>query len=374
MRSQDIVVVGAGVIGASSAWRLAQGGHTVTMIGDPQASPASDVAAGMLAPVTEVEFGNEKLLELNLASSRMYGGFVEDLTDAVGLDVGYRQCGTLMVARDDDDRRALDEVFEFQRRLGLEVNRMSSQEIRNREPVLSPRVRGGIWVDGDHQIDPSALLAALIAAGEAAGVSSLQDRVVDVVPGAGGAEVRTGSGLRLSCDTVVLAAGSYTGTIGGSGRLSIPVRPVKGQLVHLRARAGIPLPGANIRGLDVYVVTRADGRVVVGASVEEQGFDKTLTAGAVHDLLRDAYELWPGVVELEFSGVTAGLRPATPDNAPVIGVLEDHVIVATGHFRNGVLLAPVTAATVVELVNGGSPASIAGFDPHRFAASAEVAR
>jgi glycine oxidase len=113
---------------------------------------------------------------------------------------------------------------------------------------------------------------------------------------------------------------------------------------------------------------------VVGASVEEQGFDTTLTAGAVHDLLRDAYELWPGLVELEFSGVTAGLRPATPDNAPAIGMLHDRVVVATGHFRNGVLLAPATAAAVCELVEGRRPDWIGDFDPNRFAAPVDAAR
>jgi glycine oxidase len=171
----------------------------------------------------------------------------------------------------------------------------------------------------------------------------------------------------------VIAAGSYTGAIGGIDEL-VPVRPVKGQLVHLRGRAGMPLPSATIRGLDVYVVTRGDGRVVVGATVEEQGFDTTLTAGAVHDLLRDAYELWPGVVELEFVGAKAGLRPATPDNAPAIGRLGERVIVATGHYRNGVLLTPATAAAIVEIVEGRTPGWVEDFNPHRFESAAGVVR
>lgn len=373
MSPQEIIVVGAGVIGAASAWRLAQSGHAVSLIDDPRAEPASEVAAGMLAPVTEAEFGEERLLALNLRSMEMYDAFVDELCEVTGLDVSYRRCGTLMVARDGDDMRALDEVLRYQQRLGLQVARASSRDLRTAEPVLSPRIRGGISVTGDHQIDPSSLLAALLAAGDAAGVERLQDRVIEVEQNATGVDVRTESGRTLTSGQIVLAAGSYTGGIRGIDG-SVPVRPVKGQLVQLCGRPGMPLPSANIRGLDVYVVTRADGRVVIGATVEEQGFDTTLTAGAVHDLLRDAYELWPGVVELEFVGARAGLRPATPDNAPVIGRLGQRVIVATGHYRNGVLLTPVTAAAVAEIADGGAPEWIADFDPHRFESAARAAR
>ena len=373
MGSQEIIVVGAGAIGASSAWRLAQDGHAVTLVDDPGAAPASDVAAGMLAPVAEAEFGEEKLLTLNLRSIEMYDTFVDELCEVTGLDVGYRRCGTLMVARDGDDMRVLDEVLRYQQRLGLQVARWSSREMRAAEPVLSPRIRGGIWVTGDHQIDPSALLAALLAACESAGVGRLRDRVVGVDQKATTVEVRTESGRSLSCDQVVLAAGSYSGKIDGIDG-SVPVRPVKGQLLQLRGRPGMPLPSANIRGIDVYMVTRADGRVVVGATVEEQGFDSTLTAGAIHDLLRDAYELWPGIVELEFVEARAGLRPATPDNAPAIGRLGERVVVAAGHYRNGILLAPVTAAAVAEIVGGGAPAWVEDFAPHRCENATRAAR
>ena len=368
MSSQHIIVIGAGAIGASCAWRLARAGYDVTLIDDPGSAPASEVAAGMLAPVTEAEYGEERLLELNLRSSRSYEDFVAELVEATGRDVGFRRCGTLMVARDADDKRVLDDIFRHQQRLGLDAVRMGSQEVRAKEPVLSPAVRGGISVAGDHQIDPSSLVAALHVACEGAGVSIVHERVVEIDEGTTTVDVVLTSGSRRSCDQVVVAAGSYTGSIAGAAS-RLPVRPVKGQLVHLRERGGTPLPGANIRGLDVYIVTRGDGRVVVGASVEEQGFDVTLTAGAVHDLLRYAYELWPGVVELEYVGVTAGLRPATPDNAPVVGKLRDRVVVATGHYRNGVLLAPVTAAGVVELVAGRSPGWLDGFGPERFAST-----
>ena len=358
MGSPDIIVVGAGAIGASCAWRLAMSGRRVTLVTDPSAEPASGVAAGMLAPVTEAEFGEELLLKLNLASSEMYPSFIEEL----GGDTGYIRCGTLMVARDQDDNRVLDELHDFQQKLGLDAERLNGRGARDLEPTLSPRTRGGILVADDHQIDPARLLAAVTDACAKAGVATTQGRVTEIA----GWGVRLEGGEELRSETVVLAAGSYSGKIAGLDR-PLPVRPVKGQLVHLRARGSVPLPTRNIRGLDVYIVTRADGRMVIGASVEEQGFDKTLTAGAVHDLLRDAYEIVPSVVELEFVGVTAGLRPATPDNAPLIGRLSDNVIVATGHYRNGILLAPVTAASVLELADGKEPAIVAAFDPHRFA-------
>ena len=357
MGSPDIIVVGAGAIGASCAWRLALSGRRVTLVSDPSAEPASSVAAGMLAPVTEAEFGEELLLRLNLASSEMYPSFIEEL----GAETGYVRCGTLMVARDQDDNRVLDELHGFQQRLGLVAERLNGRRARELEPTLSPRTRGGILVADDHQIDPARLLVALSAACTRAGVTTVRGRVAEIASRG----VRLDGGEELHSEIVVLAAGSYSGRIAGFER-PLPVRPVKGQLVHVRARGSVPLPSRNIRGLDVYIVTRSDGRMVIGASVEEQGFDKTLTAGAVHDLLRDAYELVPGIVELEFVGVTAGLRPATPDNAPLIGRLSDSVIVATGHYRNGILLAPVTAASVVELVDGREPPVVAGFDPHRF--------
>ena len=361
MRSADIIVVGAGAIGATCSWRLAQAGATVTMIGDDSSPAASAVAAGMLAPVTEAEFGEERLLQLNIASSELYPDFVEELQQATGRDVGYRRCGTLMVARDHDDNRVLDEVHAFQQRLGLDSDRTSGRAARELEPVLSPRMRGAILVDSDHQIDPAALVAALHQACDEAGVRRLEGRVADISEG----RVTLEGQRTLLSAKVVVAAGSYTARIQGLETL-VPIRPVKGQLVHLKARSGIPLPTRNIRGLDVYVVTRSDGRVVLGASVEEQGFDKTLTAGAVHDLLRDAYEILPGITELEFVGVTAGLRPATPDNAPVMGELAPGILIASGHYRNGILLAPITAKIIVSMAEGRSEPLGEPFSPHRF--------
>jgi glycine oxidase len=329
----------------------------------------------MLAPVTEVHHGEEALLHLNLESSRMYEQFSAELEDVSGCSVGYRRCGTLLVARDKDDNAALEDLYRFQLRLGLPVERLRSTECREVEPALAPNVRGGILVPGDHQVDNRALIAALEQACLRSGIQFLRARAssVDVKNERVSGVTATGGGS-IKCDQVVLAAGVWSGGIGGiPDEVRPPLRPVKGQLLHLRKReskssVAAPLSGHNIRGVDVYLVVRSDGRVVIGATSEEQGFDQTVTAGGVFGLLRDAYELVPGVTELELTETVAGLRPATPDNAPVIGAAAlDGLIMATGHYRNGILLTPVTGAAVAALAAGiAPPGVIEGFSPRRF--------
>lgn len=325
MGTMRLAVVGGGVIGLSTAWRLARAGHAVTLYDPAPGSGASGVAAGMLAPVTEVHFGEEKLLELNLESARRYPRFIAELEAATDMPTGYHPSGTLVVARDRDDLAVLDRLSEFQRSLGLEVTKVRPGVCREMEPGLAPGIRGGLLVAGDHQVDPRSLVAALLEACGRAGVSFVAERVNELP----------------DADVVVVAAGVWSPDVA-----DVPVRPVKGQVVRLRGKAGID---RVVRGLDVYIVPRQDGEVVVGATTEERGFDTTVTARAVHDLLRDAIELVPDVAELELVEASAGLRPATPDNRPIIE-RKGHVIVATGHYRNGVLLAPLTADTVCELV------------------------
>lgn len=275
-----------------------------------------------------------------------------------------------MVARDADDNAELDELFALQQKLGLDVERLRGREVRTLEPGLAPTVRGGILAPDDHQVDPPLLLAALRMACVRAGVE-FHDRRVDAVQVADDVAtgVMTDSGEVIAAASVVLAAGCSSGRIGGLPPAAIPsVRPVKGQLVHLSATGIFGVADRNIRGLDVYVVSRTNGRVVIGATVEEMGYDTTTTAGAVHDLLRRAYELLPGITELRFVRATAGLRPGTPDNAPLLGrsALEG-LFVATGHFRNGVLLTPITGDAMAELLaTGETSVDIEPFSPQRF--------
>ena len=389
--SPDAVVVGGGVIGLAIAWRAALAGMTVTVVDEAPGRGASWAAAGMLAPVTEVHYGERPLLALNLAAAARWPTFAAEVEEASGLPVGYRPGGTLAVARDADDNAALEDLYQFQLRCGLQVERLRSRECRQLEPGLAPSIRGGVLAAGDHQVDNRALVEALLAACQHAGVRMVTgrvaelavegDRVTGVVLSGGGPAGHGSStsagpvpsraeGETLAAGVVVLAAGCWSGGLGGlAAEVLPPVRPVKGQLLYLRGPADQPLCSRNVRGLEVYVVPRGDGRVVVGATVEEQGFDTTVTAGAVHDLLRAALELLPDVAELELAETVVGLRPGSPDNAPMLGPAgPDGLVVATGHYRNGILLTPVTADAIAELlITGQVPEMIAPFTPGRFA-------
>jgi glycine oxidase len=368
----DTVVVGGGVIGLGIAWRAAAAGMTVTVVDQAPGRGASWAAAGMLAPVTEVHYGEDRLLALNLAAAGRWPSFAAEVEEAGGRPVGYRPAGTLAVARDADDNAALEDLYRFQLRCGLEVERLRSRECRQLEPGLHPGIRGGVLAPGDHQVDNRALVQALLAACERAGVRMVPGRVAELATdGDRVTGVALSDGGPLAAGTVVLAAGCWSAGLGGlAAEALVPVRPVKGQLLYLRGPVDRPLCSGNVRGLEVYVVPRGDGRVVVGATVEEQGFDTAVTAGAVHDLLRAALELLPDAAELELTETVVGLRPGSPDNAPMLGPAgPDGLVVATGHYRNGILLTPVTADAVAELLaTGRVPELIAPFGPGRFAA------
>jgi glycine oxidase len=367
----DAVVVGGGVIGLAIAWRAAQAGMTVTVVDERPGRGASWAAAGMLAPVTEVHYGERPLLGLNLAAAGRWPSFAAEVEEASGRPVGYTPVGTLAVARDADDNAALEDLYQFQLRCGLEVERLRSRECRQLEPGLHPGIRGGVLAAGDHQVDNRALVEALLVACERAGVRMVSGRVAELAAeGDRVTGVVLADGERLAAATVVLAAGCWSGGLGGVAAEALPpVRPVKGQLLYLRGPASEPLCSRNVRGLEVYLVPRGDGRVVVGATVEEQGFDTRVTAGAVHNLLRAALELLPDAAELELLETVCGLRPGSPDNAPMIGPAgPEGLVVATGHYRNGILLTPVTADAVAELLaTGRVPEAIAAFAPGRFA-------
>lgn len=373
----DVVIVGGGAIGLSIAWRTKERGLDVAVIDERFGHGASWAAAGMLAPITEVHYGEETLLEINLESSRRYPRFAAELAAASGRDVGYRQSGTLIVAPDGDDFAALNELFAFQGRLGLDVRRLKPSEARSLEPALAPSIRGAFFVEGDHHVDNRLLVGALEEACRRSGVELLAAVAEEVITtGDRVTGVRLAGGRGLDAETVVLAAGSWSGRIAGvPERARPPVRPVKGQLLYLKGSETAPLLSRNVRGLDVYIVPRADGRIAVGATVEEKEFDATVTADAVYTLLRDAYELIPGLRELELLELVVGFRPGSPDNAPMLGrSAVEGLVVATGHYRNGILLAPVTADEIAHLLaTGETSAVIAPFTPTRFAAGAEAA-
>jgi glycine oxidase len=352
----QVHVVGGGVIGLSTAWELSRNGHEVTVVSPtPGRDGASWVAAGMLAPVTEAQFGESSLTSLLLDGAGRWPAFTRALEAASGRTIGYDTAGTLTVALDASDRASLDDLLAYQHSLGLDAARRSLSECRDLVPALSPSLRGGIEVPGDHQVDNRALLAALVEANRAAGVAFEPSTVAAV---AAGPEIVLTDGRRLRPDQVVLAAGVGLPQIAGLDPAHRPeVRPVKGHILRLGPAPGsaIPLLRRTVRGLvrghSVYLVPRTDGSVVVGATVEERGVDTSVQAGAVHELLCDARAIVPGVDELELREAAAGLRPGMPDNMPRIGWTDvEDVAVATGHFRNGILLAPLTAAVVVDLL------------------------
>jgi glycine oxidase len=373
--SFDLVVVGAGAIGLTVAWRAASRGRSVLVLErDTPGHGSSWAAAGMLAPVSEAVLTEQPLLRLGLQSAAAYRAFVAELEEASGHLTGYRRCGSLLLAQDADAAEALARELEVRSQLGLSVRRLRGSQARALEPALAPALRLALEIPDDHAIDPRALTAALVrAVTHAGGVVRPGAEVVRLTCAADArvSGVELAGRERVVCEAVVLAAGAW-GVPGLPEPARVPVRPVKGQIMRLHDPSGPGLLTRVVRMRGGYVVPRGDGRYVIGATMEDRGFDTTVTAGAVHELLRDAAEVLPGVFELVLDEVTAGLRPATPDNAPVIGpgALEG-LHWASGHLRNGILLAPVTAELVLAGLDGAAP------DPHfaadRFAPVAEIA-
>ncbi|POX52966.1 glycine oxidase ThiO [Streptomyces sp. Ru71] len=377
-RTSDVLVIGGGIIGLVTAWRAAQRGFATAVVDPAPGGGAAQVAAGMLAAVTELHHGEQTLLGLNLASARRYPDFAAELTDASGQDLGYRRCGTLAVALDADDRAHLRELHALQRQSGLESEWLSGRDCRRLEPMLAPGVRGGLRVDGDHQVDPRRLAAALVTACERAGVVFHRKRAERLTVARERATgVVTGEGEELGAGQVVLAAGSLSGRLAGVPEDVLPpVRPVKGQVLRLTMPDHRPpflsrTVRAVVRGGALYLVPRESGELVVGATSEEMGWDTTVTAGGVYELLRDAHELVPGITELPLTETRAGLRPGSPDNAPLLGpTVLDGLLLATGHYRNGVLLTPVTGDVLAHaLVTGELPEEARPFTPKRFSAA-----
>ena len=367
----DVAVAGGGAIGIACAWRAAQRGLR-TVVLDAGEPGAWEVAAGMLAPVTEAEPGEAPLLELGLRSARGFADFCAELAEAAGEDPGHRATGTLVVARDRDEAEALEHQLAFRRELGLAVERLRPSQARRAEPALAPTIRFALDVPGDHSVDPRRLVAALATAFERAGGTLRRGtRVVGVTTDdTRVAGLHLADGEIVRADQVLLAPGVGAARLTGlPDEARVPVRPVKGQVLRLRDPRGPGLLQRTIRGAEGYLVPRADGRYVLGATTEERGWDTAPTAGGVYELLRDMSELVPGVLELEISELLAGLRPATPDNLPAIGPgTLDGLVWATGHYRNGVVLAPVTADAVVAVLAGeGLPEWAAAADPCRFA-------
>ncbi len=373
-------VLGGGVIGLSCAWRAAAAGWAVTLVDPAPGSGASWVAGGMLAPVTEAWPGEEALLALGLESVARWPGFAGAVETASGRPVGLRTEGTVVVATGSGDRAELDALAGHLGRLGRPTGRLSGRELRRLEPAIGPDVRGGLSVPGDLAVDNRMLLGALriacartgvrFDARAATGVRTDGDRVTGV---------HCTVGFEVDADAVLICAGAYSAALHPT--LDGLVRPVKGEILRLARRAGaLPAPRRTVRALvdgrAVYAVPRDGDGLVVGATQAETGFDTEVTVGGVRDLLRDIERVLPGVAEYALLEAAAGLRPAGPDNVPLIGTVgPEGLLVATGHHRNGMLLAPVTADAVLALLGGAELAGpVRAADPARFAEPTPVGR
>ena len=388
--ARDVLVIGAGIVGLAIAWRAAQRGLRVTLADPSPGQGATHVAAGMLTPLAEASYAERDLFRLGTESLGRYPAFAAELTELTGLPTGLRQTGTLQVAYDGDDLAVLEEARQLQEAFGRPAQRLTARECRQAEPMLDPAVRGGLLATEDGSVDPRLLAAALLSAAQRAGARLIREPAAEILTaGEAVTGARLADGTVVDAPQVVLAAGWQSAALAGLGP-ALPLRPVKGQILRLRPGPsggfrGVVPPGQHSRGLlppallgrtvrglvrggSVYLVPRDDGEIVVGATQEELGPDTTVTAGGVWELLRDARLLVPGITEYELAQAQAGLRPGTPDNAPAIGPgARAGLVLATGHFRGGVLLAPVTADMVADyLVCGRMPELAAPFAPERF--------
>ncbi len=366
----DVAVIGAGVVGLACAYELAGLGLRVTVFDRGEAgSGASRQAAGMLAPASEAEAEDQALVALAVESCKRYPGWVAELEHTSQTRCGYRTEGSLLVALHRSHLEEIDRLAQIQTRLGLATTALTRDEMLARESNLSPRVIGGLFAPEDRQINPRWLTIALQTA--LCSVGGTIDCHADVAPSlqagrVAGVEGRAGAeDVHVRAEVVVLAGGAWSGSAWPETAGSLPLRPVKGQILRLR---GAALIDHVVRTPDIYLVPREDGELVVGATSEEQGFDPATTAGAVMDLLRHAWLAVPGVAELELAETGVGFRPALRDNLPAIGPTGiEGLYAATGHYRHGVMLAPITGMLIAEMVRGGpTPALLKPFDPRRF--------
>ncbi len=372
-----IVIIGGGVSGLAIGWRLAQAGQNVTVFERNKAAMESTwAAAGMLAPQIEAEYGEEMLLPLTMASRKIWPDFAKELEVETGISIDYRREGTIQVSLNRDEQEQLDHRFSFLTRNQLEVEKLSAYEVRRVEPHISRAVTGGIYSPQDHQVDNRALAVALqIALEKAGGVLREQSAVEEIVIDKDCVTGVIVNGDKIKVDHVVVAAGAWSRNIPGIPENSRPpVRPLKGQMLALEMPESAPLiahviwgPGNSIVS-DVYLAPKSDGRLIVGATVEEMGFDKRMTGGGLLEILRAAWEVLPGIYDLPVIDSWSGLRPASRDDAPILGSSGiAGLTYATGHHRNGILLSPITASEISSyIIEGKGSNLISSFSVGRF--------
>jgi len=364
------IIIGGGAIGLSLGWQLAKKGADVEILERGKAGKSSSyAAAGMLAPNAEIGFEDIELFYLCRKSLEMYPAFLEELGHDSGIKIEVDKCGAIMPAFDRDDSERIRRLFDFREKIGLPVEWLSGEEAREIEPYLSPKCTYAVWIPDDGQIDNRKLLEALKIAFVNTGGKLYEDHPVEkinIVNGkAAGVHIH---GIDIEADNVVLCAGSWSKSIDGlTSDIQPPVRPVKGQAISLILDVNCKVSHA-VRAPDVYLVPKKDGRLVVGASVEEMGFDDNPTAGEIFRLLERAWEAVPSIYDLKIQSIDVGLRPGSRDHSPIIGDSNvNGLYFATGHYRNGILLTPLTAIELSNwIVSGKSSGVLADFGLSRF--------
>ncbi|HXS09791.1 MAG TPA: glycine oxidase ThiO [Candidatus Krumholzibacteria bacterium] len=373
--SSRIIIVGAGVIGLSIAWRLARENtrdEILLLDANRAGEGTSRVSAGMIAPIAEAGFEDPHFIKFARLSRERYRAFVSEVSRDADMPVVLGEEGSIIVAIHRDDVEAMRRVYEHRRHAELPVEWLTGTEAREMEPTLTPRVSAAMWIAYDGQVNPRALLPALVRACNRRGVevreSARVQRIVINDETVAGVEL---DGETITADTVVVCAGAWSGTIDGMPADVVPqVRPIRGQILRLTRTTDFAMKHV-VRGPRAYLLPKDDGTVVVGATQEEAGFDATPTAGGIKTILENAWEMVPSIYDLPIERVEVGLRPGTRDHLPLVGATRIHgLIMATGHFRHGILFAPTTADAVCRgILTGDFGEDVAAFAPDRFAST-----
>ena len=373
-RTADVLVIGGGIIGCSIAWRLAQAGLKVTVL--DRAEPgqeASSAAAGMLAPLGEM-VTPRVFSDFCLASRSLYPAFAAEIEESSGSHVAYRSEGSMLVALNDEQQEELAAVSATQSARGFTLHSLSAAEVHGRAWGLSPQICSGRFIPGDHWIDNERLMRALLIACQRAGVRLEAGTAVRAFHAKNGnvESVKTENQAAFSARTFVLAAGCWSGEVVAGLGINIPVKPCRGQVLEFESSREMPFV---VRAGIHYLVPRPDRRVLVGTTSEYAGFEKAVTGNGLHSILDGVARLAPALREFRFLRVWAGLRPDTADHLPVLGYGEfENLVFATGHFRNGILLAPVTAEVIASLILKGSNSHpLELYRPTRFKESGDPA-
>lgn len=371
--SNTVVIIGAGVMGLGLAWKLAKAGRSVVVLEkDRPGAGASSAAAGMLAPMAELQYDEEPLLNFSLASQRRWPSFVEELEADAGMSVEYETSGTLLVAWDRDEAEDLKRHYEYQQEMGLNVQWLSGRGLRRLETMLSPRIVGGVHCADDVQVSNRRYVEALEIAARTYGAEIRSGVEVEALlyDGDEVRGVRTAKGEEIVAQTTVVASGAWSHSLGIKGVVPLHIRPVKGQMMALQMDPKNPILRHVIRRRleGIYLVPKLDGTLVIGGTSEEMGFDERITAYGLRHLLDHAFEIVPGIDELAVKETWVGFRPASSDSGPLLGRSSvPGLAMITGHFRHGIQLSPLSIDVVSDaILHNELPEVARPFVPARF--------